>query len=95
MLLQPFVENAVKHGIAGSDNGEIQIRVASQDNRLIIKVIDNGPGLSQPNGQSKGLDLSKNRIDHLNDLYLNHASVTIENRTQKTGVIVTITLPIE
>ncbi|MGO9640566.1 MAG: sensor histidine kinase [Candidatus Acidiferrales bacterium] len=46
MLLQPIVENALKHGFAAKlDGGSIVIRTASQDGRLIIEIEDNGKGI--------------------------------------------------
>jgi two-component system LytT family sensor kinase len=46
MLLQPIVENALKHGLAGKlGGGELTIRTESQDGRLIIAIEDNGVGI--------------------------------------------------
>ena len=95
MLLQPYVENAVKHGVAGSAEGIIVIRIKREDKKLNIEILDNGPGLSPPNGNSKGLALGNNWIHHLNNLYSDEASVEIKNRDTTNGVIVKINLPIE
>ncbi len=46
MLLQPIVENSIKHGLAPRlEGGEIHIRTRQQENRLIIEVEDNGVGI--------------------------------------------------
>ncbi|HEV7967480.1 MAG TPA: histidine kinase [Candidatus Acidoferrales bacterium] len=46
MLLQPIVENALKHGLAGKlGGGELTIRTESQDGRLVIAIEDNGVGI--------------------------------------------------
>jgi two-component system LytT family sensor kinase len=46
MLLQPIVENALKHGLAAKlGGGELTIRTESQDGRLIIAIEDNGVGI--------------------------------------------------
>jgi two-component system LytT family sensor kinase len=46
MLLQPIVENALKHGLAGKlGGGELTIRTESQDGRLVILIEDNGVGI--------------------------------------------------
>ena len=46
MLLQPIVENALKHGLAAKLGvGELTIRTVSQDGRLIITIEDNGVGI--------------------------------------------------
>jgi two-component system LytT family sensor kinase len=46
MLLQPIVENALKHGLAAKiGGGQLTIRTESQDGRLIIAIEDNGVGI--------------------------------------------------
>jgi two-component system LytT family sensor kinase len=46
MLLQPIVENALKHGLAAKlEGGSIVIRTVSQDSRLVIEIEDNGMGI--------------------------------------------------
>lgn len=46
LLLQPLVENAVKHGIANrKDGGEITVRAMRSDQHLCIEVIDRGEGV--------------------------------------------------
>lgn len=71
MLLQPFVENAVKHGIAEKEtNGKIAVSIQKQNQNLIIKITDNGNGFdTSKNYEGYGLQLSKNRISLLNTIY--------------------------
>lgn len=71
MLLQPLVENAVKHGVAGlSANGHINISILPQGNALLVKVQDNGGGFSlNDNTDGQGLKLIRQRIQLLNKLY--------------------------
>jgi two-component system LytT family sensor kinase len=46
MLLQPMVENAIKHGLAPRlEGGEIHIRTRRRDGRLILEIDDNGIGI--------------------------------------------------
>ncbi len=48
MLLQPIVENAIKHGLAARlDGGQVIIRTWSSQGRLVIEVEDNGVGIPQ------------------------------------------------
>jgi len=94
MLLQPYVENAIKHGIAGHTKGLITINIGSDQKQLLIIILDNGPGLSAPNGNSKGLELGKERLHYLNNVYAGEASVEIKNRTDIKGVKVQISLPL-
>ncbi len=47
MLTQPFIENAIKHGLAGKkDGGMIRVRFYKKGRRLFFEVSDNGRGLS-------------------------------------------------
>jgi sensor histidine kinase YesM len=73
MLLQPFVENAVKHGVAPlQQKGMIQVQIVKQGNDLVLSVIDNGKGFDKnlvQNQNSLGLKLSTERIALLNQLH--------------------------
>lgn len=70
MILQPLVENAVRHGIANKvENGEISISARRRGGDLLLKVADNGVGLS-PSGvlsmkQGVGLASTKGRLERL------------------------------
>ncbi|MEO5959479.1 MAG: histidine kinase [Opitutaceae bacterium] len=45
LLLQPLVENALKHGIDTlPGQGVLRVRAATEDSRLVLTVADNGPG---------------------------------------------------
>jgi len=47
MLLQPIVENAIKHGLAPRvEGGQILVRTRRRDGRLSIEINDNGMGMS-------------------------------------------------
>ncbi|MNX85606.1 Oxygen sensor histidine kinase NreB [compost metagenome] len=52
MLLQPHVENAVKHGMSGINNqkGRISVSFYLEKNQLIALVSDNGPGIKKAAG---------------------------------------------
>jgi len=65
-ILQPLVENAIRHGIAKrSEDGEIEI-IARQDNdRLILSVQDNGPGYHQVSNVGVGLANTTARLANL------------------------------
>ena len=97
MLLQPFVENAVKHGVSTlRDKGLVEINIHSDDKNLVLLVIDNGPGFKNKelnlNNASMGLKLSRERIALLNSIYKNqHITMEISTPTI-TGTMVTVTL---
>jgi len=71
MLLQPLIENAVKHGVSGlSQNGYIELSIMPEGNALIVQVKDNGSGFSSTdNTDGHGLKLVRERIQLLNKLY--------------------------
>jgi signal transduction histidine kinase len=81
LLLQPLVENAVRHGISKrSSPGEIQVVAKSDGNNLLLWVRDNGPGLADPlaEGAKRGLGLSVTR-ERLLTLYGNKQFCEIRN----------------
>ena len=93
MLLQPFVENAVKHGIAEKGNeGKIEINFEKQSSTLILQIKDNGQGF-QPDTAYNGLGLalSKNRISLLNTIYQD-SPISLDIQSDKNGTRVLITL---
>jgi two-component system LytT family sensor kinase len=72
MLLQPIVENCLKHGLAPKiDGGRIQLRTSNRDGRLHIEIEDNGVGISEermPHVYVEGIGLSNVR-ERLRVLY--------------------------
>lgn len=92
MLLQPFIENSVKHGIASlKEAGTIQVFIRRAQNDIFIEISDNGkgfnPSVCYP---GKGLKLSKNRISLLNTIYGPVFSLDIRSRVSETMIILTI-----
>ena len=71
MLLQPFVENCIKHGFKGkSDIGKIVIYFEVKEKHLFCTIIDNGIGFKQSkqsnsNHKSVALKVTKERIQNL------------------------------
>lgn len=95
MLIQPLVENAIKHGIEPQKRGgTITISIEkTTSQRLIITVQDDGIGLdasAQTKGSGVGLSNIKQRV---HALYDNHAQMSIQ-QPEKGGFKVTIELPI-
>jgi hypothetical protein len=63
LLLQPLVENAVKHGaLRRREGGEVAVRTHVHLTRLICIVEDNGPGPSDRRAGALGLDLVTRRL---------------------------------
>jgi len=65
-ILQPLVENALKHGIgATQEGGQILLDVAESSGGITIAIEDDGPGASQANkdGHGRGLEITRARLD--------------------------------
>jgi signal transduction histidine kinase len=92
MALQPIVENAVRHGIARTSRaGTIQISASAAAESVVIRVIDDGPGLSGIDGpEGWGIGLANTRA-RLAQLYGDAASLSMYDGAP--GAIVTMTLP--
>jgi two-component system, LytTR family, sensor kinase len=98
LILQPIVENAIRHGIAPrSTQGLIEIEAKQRNGRLRIQVRDNGPGLSahrtSENTFKKGLGLS-NTETRLEQLYGSAQSFNLSNNPEG-GLIVTLEIPFQ
>ena len=65
LLLQPFVENAVKHGVSPcADGGTISLIVRIQDGRVLASIEDDGVGLgnSPHRGAGKTIENCRERL---------------------------------
>ena len=93
MLLQPIVENAIKHGLEPKlDGGKVEISARVEDKKLLLKVIDTGLGFRSSSAPS-GIGLTNLR-ERLSAYYDGQASLQIEDNLPS-GTIVTITIPLE
>ena len=93
LILQPIVENSIKHGYSyESTDLKIDIDISQVDSNLQIEVINNGEPLSGDVKYGTGL---KNTVDRLKTLYENDYYFTIKNRQNDIGVITKIIIPIE
>jgi sensor histidine kinase YesM len=88
MVLQPLVENAIKHGIASRlDGGRIDISATLVAAGLQLRVHDDGPGLSEPSSNGIGLSNLKRRLQAM---YGDAAQVSVQSTTPGTTVVVTL-----
>lgn len=92
MLLQPFVENAVKHGISAmKDTGMIRVDVVKNDNTLLLTVWDNGNGFEAAATTGMGIKLCEKRIQLLNSIYKN-TTILLHKGRENNGTLITIEL---
>ncbi|HTZ60753.1 MAG TPA: histidine kinase [Acidobacteriaceae bacterium] len=93
LILQPIVENAIRHGIGRSSSaGRIFISTAKIHDMVKIRVEDDGPGLSPGSScEDQGIGLANTRA-RLRQLYGNEASLEIENGDDR-GAVVTMKFP--
>ncbi len=91
LLLQPLVENAVKHGALGrKDGGWIEVRAQMVDaKRLVCTVEDNGLGMADGNARPEGFGLRCVRR-RLALQYAERASLRLESSASGTRAIVEI-----
>ena len=99
MLLQPLVENCIKHGLAPKiEGGSITLRSRLIESRLVVEVEDDGVGmgaaqlLEQPDGLGAGGIGMANVAERLKVLYGDTARMTIENRDSG-GTLIRLRLP--
>ena len=91
-ILQPLVENAIRHGIAQrSGAGLLEIGARLDDGVLVLTVRDDGPGPRTPLAARQGLGLANTR-ERLATMYGSRASLTLA-RGEEGGAIATIRLP--
>src|SRR5690606_8589867 len=107
MLIQPFVENAIIHGVDNLDEkGEIMVAVAQEggDERLKVIVSDNGPGINATQNRAKGkkkslsTTISRERLDILEQERGMAFGITVTDRSTSPeggqGTLVELLIPV-
>ncbi|MCB9082261.1 MAG: histidine kinase, partial [Lewinellaceae bacterium] len=110
LLIQPYVENAIWHGLMHkeSNDGQLLVKVLTQQQRLHIVIQDNGIGRqaavelkskSATLHKSHGLQMTAQRIAIINEQFQARANVEIEDLADASGTAagtkVTISLPLD
>jgi LytS/YehU family sensor histidine kinase len=106
LLLQPFVENAIWHGLMHKkERGHLEIELAREDVVLCCTITDNGVGRRKaadlkenlPIHQSRGMQITTNRLRLLTDDQSHQATLTIidliDQEGNESGTKVKITIP--
>lgn len=96
MLLQPYVENAILHGLTPrGQGGHLEIIMRMQGNNLMCRIKDNGIGrekareMRQLSGRkdhrSLGMKITSDRLELINNLHGSHLSMTITDLKNEDG----------
>lgn len=106
MLLQPFIENSIKHGIMKKTDGPglIKVRYYQENGHLILETEDNGIGrerskkYNNTNHKSKAVDITNQRIKLLLKEYKQNIKFEIidlkDNNNKPAGTLIRFILPI-
>ncbi|WP_238640208.1 histidine kinase [Chryseobacterium elymi] len=104
MLVQPFLENAVWHGLRyRSEKGFLKLSFEKEDQHLKINIEDNGIGIEESKKQKtqhqkaregRGMKNTLERIQLLNDLYKKDITCSVKDKENNSGVLVTIKINI-
>jgi len=108
LLIQPYVENAVKHGIQNkNDNGRVKVSLVKEKDEIKYTIEDNGIGINRSlelkhksglKNRSLGMGITEDRIKLLNLGQLNNHNLEITDLSEEneglTGTKVSIRVPI-
>lgn len=81
MIIQPFVENAIKHGLKDIQNGVVSVDISMKDDILKVVVIDNGVGidnLEHRKSNSFGMKITEERLKLLSNNEHTASNFTVE-----------------
>jgi tetratricopeptide (TPR) repeat protein len=100
MLVQPFLENAIWHGLRyRTTKGFLKLSFEKGNQHLKITIEDNGIGIEeskklktehQKNREGRGMKNTLERIQLLNDLYKKEITCSIKNKENNSGVLVEV-----
>lgn len=91
MLLQPIVENAIKHGFSASQQGQLSITINKENRTIIITIEDNGNTFNiNQIKEGNGLALTKDYIELVNKQYPHSfVSMNFDTTNEATNCIFT------
>lgn len=103
MMIQPIVENAIRHGLAPKKvNGELKMNFYLDQDLLICKIDDNGIGLkkdiqSLPHQKASALGIINERLHLINQTTGKNGYLSIKDKrmTGSEGVLIELALPIQ
>ncbi|MEX1002997.1 MAG: histidine kinase [Crocinitomicaceae bacterium] len=109
MIIQPYVENAIMHGVANrTENGELSVKFSREDSKLFCRVKDNGVGREKSaeinaastdkKHKSAGMELIGSRLKLLQEIEKGEYNTSVNDIIDKNGKLagteVVIEMPI-
>jgi len=100
MLIQPFVENAVIHGITPKGKGTINVMFSKSDGYMVCEIVDDGVGINEShsaNGNGIAMKLSEERLKLLNSQFDAKLQIKVESRLENdpdSGTRVILLIPV-
>lgn len=92
LILQPLIENAIKHSVRQStDTVQIVLTASTSDDDLRIALCDDGPGLANDSAEGYGLSNTRQRLELM---YADDFTFDLTNR-KAGGACATLTLPLQ
>jgi ligand-binding sensor domain-containing protein len=106
MLLQPYVENALIHGILPlPEGGSVTVNVSFKTDHFMVEVLDNGVGIRQgQNTQTSGkrslaMKMNDERLETLSELTGKHFRIEVKDRSElsppECGTRVLVIIPVD
>ncbi|MBL0072529.1 MAG: tetratricopeptide repeat protein [Bacteroidetes bacterium] len=103
MLMQPFIENSIEHGIRMKDGkGSVKVKIDISDNAILLRVSDDGIGRKKAaelesgnNGhKSLAMEITHDRLEIFNRKWKKKSKLRIIDLPENAGTIVEIDLPL-
>ena len=98
MFTQPFVENAILHGIKNVENGVIRVAYKIENDSLLITIQDNGKGFKENPAdantlhRSMSMEILNKRVQNLKQTHKYHCQIAV--KSSKEGSKVTLRFPL-
>ena len=99
MMIQPFLENAIEHGVVDRTDAEIVLKLTKVDNAIQVALTDNGKGLEKQRGKKEYRSISTSiiheRLELLSQKDGRKYDLKVKNRKGQPGVEVIMLLPLQ
>ena len=110
MIIQPFIENAIRHGLSylTGKQGKLRIGFCLQQGYLVCEIDDNGIGREQSQKlkmgsglayESQGMDLTRQRLALVSKSYGSEYSILVTDKkdenNEAAGTTITIKFPLD